>query len=131
MQLENQGRELAGRETLQATICCCQNSSFGWQWEMRTQQKLPHGCLRTPARLLSGACLGSPFLHLPGLHEAIAWKWFEGDAALKGSLLYDSNLSKMPPGQEPGLLTPMSPDTAHPPQKTPLFLEFLFIRRLF
>lgn len=23
MQLENQGRELAGRETLRATICCC------------------------------------------------------------------------------------------------------------
>lgn len=83
---------------------------------------------RSLARSLSGACLGSPFLHLPGLHEAIAWKWFEGDAlkaALKGSLLYDSNLSKMPPGQEPGLLTPLTPDTARLPQRhSPPFWSF-------
>lgn len=68
VQLENQGRELAGRETVRAAICCCQNSSVGWQWELRTQQKLPRGA---SGHSHSGACLGITFLHLPGLHETI------------------------------------------------------------
>lgn len=56
---------------------------------------------------------------------------FEGDATLGSSLLSDSNLSKMPPGQDPSPLLLWHPDTTLPSPKEIIFLEFLFIHRLF